>query len=456
MWIMYKMYLVLPRNISLGGRLMARGLHNVFSASSRNVELTVKPVSCLHDEPVSIKVSGLGPDEYVTLHASMNDSKGLNYMSYAHYRANVDGLVDLDKMESVGGRYRGVFPMGLIGTLMPALCENQFFRFTKKDIEYPNVVTVTVYRGHLSAEQASSPDTAQPWAAVTHLRHYMGLGVQRIPVRYGKVRGCLFLPPGDGPFPGVIDMYGTGGGLMEHRSAQLASRGFASLALAYFHYDDLPKYLDELHISYFEEAVEFMLKHDKVLKPHLGSIGLSKGADLVLSLATYIPEVKAVVWINGCNANVQAELHLHDETLPALQIDASKIKIAGVVNCSEALVDPQEYPNTIIPIEEADAHFLFIVGCEDQNWDSEKHADQAVERLRRARRYNYEVLRYPRTGHLLEPPYSPFCYASYHKLYENVLLWGGIANFHVEAQAKAWKATLAFLHKHLDAPKEKL
>ena len=59
-------------------------------------------------------------------------------------------------------------------------------------------------------------------------------------------------------------MFGTAGGLLEYRSAQLASRGIASLALAFFSYDDLPKGLEEFDIAYFEEAVEFLLKHDKV------------------------------------------------------------------------------------------------------------------------------------------------------------------------------------------------
>ena len=30
----------------------------------------------------------------------------------------------------------------------------------------------------------------------------MAEGVKRIPVREGRIRGTLFLPPGNGPFPG--------------------------------------------------------------------------------------------------------------------------------------------------------------------------------------------------------------------------------------------------------------
>ena len=60
-----------------------------------------------------------------------------------------------------------------------------------------------------------------------------------------------FFFQGDGPFPGVIDLFGTVGGLIEFRSALLASRGFASLSLAYFAFDDLPKTLGEVDFDYF-------------------------------------------------------------------------------------------------------------------------------------------------------------------------------------------------------------
>ena len=56
---------------------------------------------------------------------------------------------------------------------------------------------------------------------------------------------------GDGPFPAVIDLFGTVGGITEYRSALLASRGFASLALPYFLYKDLPKHLFDLNLDYF-------------------------------------------------------------------------------------------------------------------------------------------------------------------------------------------------------------
>lgn len=72
------------------------------------------------------------------------------------------------------------------------------------------------------------------------------------------------LPTGPGPFPGVIDLFGGAGGLIEFRAGLLASRGFAVLALAFFAYDDLPRVLAQLDLEYFEEAAELLLRHPKV------------------------------------------------------------------------------------------------------------------------------------------------------------------------------------------------
>lgn len=69
---------------------------------------------------------------------------------------------------------------------------------------------------------------------------------------------------GNGPFPGVIDLYGTGGGLPEYRACLLANYGFAVLALAFYGYEDLPKEMKEINLEYFEEAVNYMLQHDQV------------------------------------------------------------------------------------------------------------------------------------------------------------------------------------------------
>lgn len=75
--------------------------------------------------------------------------------------------------------------------------------------------------------------------------------------------------PGEDTFPGIIDIHGYAGGLFEHRASLLANHGFATLALAYFKYEDLPQDPTELHLEYFEEAVNYMLQHPQVGAPSM-------------------------------------------------------------------------------------------------------------------------------------------------------------------------------------------
>jgi hypothetical protein len=69
---------------------------------------------------------------------------------------------------------------------------------------------------------------------------------------------------GKGQFPGIIDLYGSIGGLCEHRASLLAGHGFAVLALAYFQFEDLPENLSDVRLEYFEEALALMLRHPQV------------------------------------------------------------------------------------------------------------------------------------------------------------------------------------------------
>lgn len=64
----------------------------------------------------------------------------------------------------------------------------------------------------------------------------------------------FYLLTGQGPFPAVLDMWGMGGGLVEYRSALLASHGLASLALAYFGHKDIPGPLNCINVGdpYFQ------------------------------------------------------------------------------------------------------------------------------------------------------------------------------------------------------------
>ncbi|XP_021483766.2 peroxisomal succinyl-coenzyme A thioesterase isoform X3 [Meriones unguiculatus] len=207
------------------------------------------------DEPLGISVRGLAPGQPVTLRAALRDEKGALFRAHARYRADAHGQLDLARAPALGGSFAGLEPMGLLWAMQP---ERPFWRLVKRDVQTPFVLELDVLDGH-------EPDGGRLLAKAGHERHFLAPGVRRVPVREGRVRATLFLPPGEGPFPGIVDVYGVGGGLPEYRASLVAGHGFATLALAFYGFEDLPKELNVIELDYFEEAVCCMLRHPQVL-----------------------------------------------------------------------------------------------------------------------------------------------------------------------------------------------
>ncbi|XP_006731030.1 acyl-coenzyme A thioesterase 1, partial [Leptonychotes weddellii] len=278
-------------------------------------------------------------------------------------------------------------------------------------------------------------------------------GVRREPVRAGRVRATLFLPPEPGPFPGIVDIYGVGSGLLEQRASLLAGKGFAVMALAYHDYEDLPKGLEILHLDYFEEAVNYLLDHPQVKGPGVGLLGSSKGGELCLSMASFLKGITAAVIINGSVAVVGGALHYKDETLPPLAVDPSRVRLTkdGLADILHVLNSPLEGADqkSFIPVERAESAFLFLVGQDDHNWKSEFFANEASKCLQAHGREKPQIICYPGTGHYIEPPYFPMCRASLHILVGGPVIWGGEPRAHAMAQVDAWKQLQTFFHKHL-------
>lgn len=142
---------------------------------------------CRWDEPVRIAVRGLAPGQPVTLRASLRDEKGALFRAHARYQADAGGLLDLARAPALGGSFVGVEPMGLVWALEP---EKPLTRLVKRDVQTPFAVELEVLDGH-------EPDAGRLLGRAVHERDFLRPGVRREPVRAGRVRGTLFLPPGE-------------------------------------------------------------------------------------------------------------------------------------------------------------------------------------------------------------------------------------------------------------------
>ncbi|XP_030069672.1 acyl-coenzyme A thioesterase 1 isoform X2 [Microcaecilia unicolor] len=413
--------------------------------------LTASPQTSLADESLSVAVRGLEPRQRVTLRAQVVSQQGCLFNSCAHYQADESGCLDLATAPSTGGDYTGVEPMGLFWGLAPAGMEKQHQRLEHSiDVEEPMIVEMLVHEGF---SQPKSSIHGPVLARIKVQRQFAGPGVRKIRLREGVVRGSLFIPPGDGPFPGVIDMFGDEGGLLEFRSSLLANRGFAALALPYFGFEDLPVSMKDFQLEYFEQTARFLQRHPKVKGQGVGVVGSGKGADLALSMVTFLPEVVAAVSISGCCSNTAADLHYGELTLPGLCYDMSQVIVseANVFDIFEALDDPLDPANecSIIPIEKAEGHILFVVGDDDRNWKSSLYAEIAIKRLQQHGKKNYELLSYPGAGHRIDPPYSPFCMSALDRVLGVPILGGGKIQPHGHAQVHSWQKIQEFFNIHL-------
>ncbi|CAN9502785.1 unnamed protein product [Ophioblennius macclurei] len=403
---------------------------------SSQVRLQLWPrARCLFDEPIQVKVAGLRSKQQVTLKASSTDERGVAFNSSALYRADDSGEIDLNRDPSLGGSYVGVQPMGLLWSMSPNAPHKHF---NKTNVLIPHMVKISV---HEEGED-------QVLAEAANERALMADGVSRVTVREGNINGVLFTPPG-GPFPAVLDLSPL---LSEKRACLLANKGFVVLTMSV--YVGKPQNIKALHLDHFKEAVDYLLKHPKVGSKGVGLVARSKAGDVALALAAFVPGVDAVVWINGCNASVAFPLfYKNHQILSQLPFDVSKAipTKSGARIVKHILEDPraEEHRGSLVPIQEAKGQFLFVASGDDLNWDSQGFMEEMVERMKRHGKNNFESVCYPNAGHLLEPPYVPFCVSSSHSMTPFPVLFGGEAKAHITAELDLWPKMQEFLKTHL-------
>ncbi|XP_046359097.1 bile acid-CoA:amino acid N-acyltransferase-like [Haliotis rufescens] len=407
--------------------------------------LIVEPTDALVDEPVSIRVSGLQRHQKITLSALLRGA-GKEFVSCAHYTADENGHVDTAVQSSEGGSFNGVEPMGLFWAMVPSVKHRRTTRLLNKDITVPYYVTISVQSSRMDLEsiQATS-GTSGVMAAADVRRWYLKKGVQRLPLRIGRIRGTLFIPLGVGPFPAVLDLFGGTGGLFEFRAALLASRGFLTFALAYLGYDGLPNDFNDLEYGYFQEAAEWLSQHAEASPGGIGVIGTSLGGGITNMLASFCPKVTASVSING-----SLFPPLNDQGLKRQGFKGytPTLKVIDDEYCTSDF-DFNNDDVQVLPVWRHGAQMLSIIAEDDTAMPSSVYKEM-VRKIPEEKLHTIQSVFYPGAGHLIEPPYAPLCRASYmDEQFVTLMLWGGEMEGHAAAQEDSWKRVLEHFNKYL-------
>ncbi|KAL9979733.1 hypothetical protein ACROYT_G017440 [Oculina patagonica] len=421
--------------------------------------LNLRPRSSLIDKITKINISRLKPLQKITLGAEIVGDKGEVFESHAHFIADKDGEVDVCRDSSLGGSYSGVSPMGLLWSMKPAPGQRKGIRLMKSDVTKPYNIVLNCFDGHVTPNESS----LQPLSSEAFQKWYMADGVKRIPVREGRIRGTLFIPPGEGPFPGVMELLGGAGGLVEFKASLLASHGFAALALAYMDYDDIPKFPPTIDLEYFEETANWLSNHPKVLPHGIGVHAICHGSWAALLMTSFkMSVVKTVVAISPLIRNALLVPYEYKGKVS----DVIPPEYSKKITTGEGRIWRYAYPAVIpdyrppaskypgfIPVENISCPVLLVCGTGDQNVDPMTSQVIFDSLEAHGREHLCSILRYPEAGHLIEPPYSPLCYASYNgstkRFGDPHLVWGGETQAHARAQEDAWPKILSFLRRNL-------
>lgn len=254
-------------------------------------------------------------------------------------------------------------------------------------------------------------------------------------------------------------MYGSGLSAVQHeaRPSLLASRGFATLSLEFVN----GEFTDDIHLETFERGINFLLNHDCVRSEKgIGIYAISKGGSMALASAAFLQGIKCVIAINCSLFSDHTTIRYKGHILPSYHFDKTRFREDDELKetfemhkCFKTPVDPEadsKMKSLIFEFyKKKDIAFMYSASLDDGNVPSPYYADQVEKLLKQYKHPCYEVVRYEGAGHLLEPPYTPLCQASYTPLINAVLLWGGNPVKHYKAQVKSWNKHLAFLKTHL-------
>ncbi len=394
--------------------------------------ISIQPPAALIDQPTSIRISGFTPGQQVILRATCILS-GYTFESAATFQVDSSGEVDLDKQAPLSGSYTGVDGMGLFWSMKPksgpsTALPAQFTLFLPGDeVDLQIHYTFTAEVDGASLAQASA------------VRYLGSPGLVVKEVRENGLVGILYQPPGAGPFPGVIVLGGSEGGLVITPDAiLLASHGYAALALAYFdpsqssQFAPLPAMMTLLPLEYFGKAIQWLQSQPGIDPQRIGMIGWSMGGQAALLVGGVYPQVKTVIAISapifvygvGKNSTEFVSRWTYQgQPVPFLTSNYSEFKydhpyLEAVSSGKDPLpllqdikagmeADP-ELAKATIPVEKIEGSILLITGTYDSVIPSTLYAEIAIDQLKAHKfGYPYQHIINPGAGHSINFPFLP-------------------------------------------------
>jgi dienelactone hydrolase len=303
-------------------------------------------------------------------------------------------------------------------------------------------------------------------------------GIVKTDVRERGLYGALYAPAGARNLPAIIAIGGSEGGLdvASAVTRSFAQHGYVVLALAYWRAPGLPQSLENVRLEYFKEGVDWLKARSEVDPARIGIVGLSRGAEGALLIASHYPDIKAVIAVapsshlwpassmsflaggSGSQGLRQPAWTLGSKPLAFLTQKAGANDGGPANNLApyeRALSETRVNSESEIPVARINGPVLLLSGEQDAIWPAGLMAERIMARLKAAKfRYSFSHLHYPGAGHLVFLGDPASLDSSRIAPLERAM--GGVDTANLVARRDTWGRSLAFFDEALKESKRRV
>lgn len=230
------------------------------------------------------------------------------------------------------------------------------------------------------------------------------------PENLGKVDTKLYL--GEGDHQPLIVAFGGGDGgnawtsdRVKEKRDRLIDKGYAFLAVGYFGTENTPKVLDRISLDGIHKAIVQAAKNPKIDGKRIALIGVSKGAELALLLASHFEDITCVVAMVPSHCSFPAHTltastsswSKQGEEVPFVPMKTKAIPAVLRHDLHSAftimLEDKEAVEKAEIPVEKINGPVFMLSAKDDEQWPSTEMSNAAMDRLKQNQfPYVYEHL----------------------------------------------------------------
>ena len=421
------------------------------------MKLQIQPLVALCDEKLDICVSELPPWSKVKISASMRLpwASSVLYESSAWFTADSTGRVDLSKQKPDSGSYNFIDSMGLIVSMK------------SQDAKAAEKITQNISVSEsLFIDILAECGPERTSARVGRLFKTPEIKSRRITDEFV---GELFYS--DHPDNKTIVWLGGSGSNLEINSlicAPLASHGFNVLSLPFFGEKGLPTQLSRIPLEYFDRVFAWLANHPLTGGKEVWLLGMSKGAELALILASRYPSITRVaLWaphaycFQGIAYKNESSWTYAGNDLPYIRlrnrwvfarllgsfIKNKPFEFASIYKKGINLAQNKE--SARIKVEDAQADLLLFASKQCGMWNTYDGSVQILDTLRRnSYPHHYDLIVYEGAGEPYLVPYVIPASESSAKIAPRLVLsMGGTLKGNAHARADSWEKTIEFFKK---------